>query len=293
MDEGAKHVVAAEALDSLRTRGAEIRAKIAANRQRRLAIAAAMKTEAGVEEHEINKRTLAGVAYLDAGKIYSPEGRNIAELYTLAHECGHMFLQRAGSPGYRLSSHVKELEAESYAHQAFRHHGMRVPKHITRRARAYVGSWIEKDREAGIEIDPRVVDFANGVRSPYEPLRDIPTTWRRAGARSLPLPLSLRLRRVLGFLRPIANDPIWQGAQRMGSFAYHHWAFAVAVLLLLQTGYFGSEIARQLLPDLDLDQPTWRRLVALLSYSVVWACCAVLARTMIGRWPLDHRDGPG
>src|SRR5262245_38944774 len=102
-------------------KGAEIRAKIAANRAKRLRIAEAMKREAGVTEHTVHKEDFGGIAYIGTGKIYSPEGRKIVQLYTLAHECGHIFLHNS-RPGYGLPSHVKEFEAESYAHQAFCEH---------------------------------------------------------------------------------------------------------------------------------------------------------------------------
>jgi hypothetical protein len=98
------------------------------------------------------------------------------QLYTLAHECGHIFLHNEG-PGYALPSHIKELEAESYAHQAFREHGMTVPRRLSNWGRNYVGSWIDKDRAANIPIDPRAIAYAAGRRSPYEPLRMVPATW--------------------------------------------------------------------------------------------------------------------
>src|SRR5262245_13252011 len=84
----------------------EIRAKIAANRARRLAIADAMKREAGVTAHSVHKEDFGGLAYIGTGKIYSPEGRKIVQLYTLAHECGHIFLHNS-DPGYWLPGHVK------------------------------------------------------------------------------------------------------------------------------------------------------------------------------------------
>src|SRR5262245_56870806 len=100
-------------------RGAEIRDKIAANRSMRLAIADAMKREAGVTEHTVheNKEDLSGLAYIGTGSSIS-RGRKIVQLHTLAHECGHIFLHNSGE-GYWLPGHVKEFEAESYAHQAF------------------------------------------------------------------------------------------------------------------------------------------------------------------------------
>jgi hypothetical protein len=136
-----------------------------------------MKREAGVTGHEVNKEDFAGLAYLGTGQIKSPEGRKILQLSTLAHECGHIFLHSC-EPGYSLPGHVKEMEAESYAHQSFREHGMTMPRHLTQWGRTYVGSWIEKDLAAGVQIDRRVVAYVTGSRSPYEPLRFVPSTWK-------------------------------------------------------------------------------------------------------------------
>ncbi|MEW5964652.1 MAG: hypothetical protein AB1749_13960 [Pseudomonadota bacterium] len=252
-----------------------------------------MKAEAGVGEHQINRRALSGRAYLDAGKIYSPEGRNIAQLYVLAHECGHIFLQRAGGPGYRLPSHVKELEAESYAHQAFRHHGMRVPKHVTRHARSYVETWIKKDRAAGWRIDERAEQFSRGLRSPYEPLRDIPITWRRTGARSLPKPLAVRLRELLGVLRPVIQDPIWAYARRMFGFAVWQWIYAFTAIMLVTMLFSDLEFVQRFVPDAGKGEFSARRQLTLHSYAILWSCCALSLRTMIGRWPASARERDG
>lgn len=287
------HDFPAAADRSRRMSGEEIRAKIEFNRQRRLAIAAAMKSEAGVEDHLINERDLSGLAYLEAGKIHSPEGRNIAQLYVLAHECGHIFLQRLGGPGYRLPSHVKELEAESYAHQAFRHHGMRVPKHVTQRARWYVGTWIDKDRAAGIRIDRRAEKFVRGLRTPYEPLRDIPSTWRRAGAKSLPVPVSVRLHKLLECLSLLVEDPIWTDARRMLRFAFWQWIYAFGIIVIVSATFSDSVLVRQIVPDVGQGQFPARRLFTTHSYATAWACIALLLRTMIGRWPASARERDG
>lgn len=138
-----------------------------------------MKREAGVVDHAVNRthEDLSGLAWLDTGHIRSPQGRNMAQLYILAHECGHIFLHGRG-PGRHLPTHVMEMEAESYAHQAFRVHGMEPPRRMTLAGRHYVGSWIAADRARGIPIDPRAETYAAGQRSPYEPLRAVPAAWR-------------------------------------------------------------------------------------------------------------------
>src|SRR5262245_46558601 len=153
-----------------------------------------MKNEAGVTAHTVNEENLVGLAYIGTGGIYSPEGRKIVQLYTLAHECGHIFLHNSGD-GYTLPGHVKELEAESYAHQAFREHGMTLPRKLSKWGRTYVGSWIEKDRAANIPIDPRAVAYAAGRRSPYEALRMVPTTWKIFRAAASPAAPTIAARR--------------------------------------------------------------------------------------------------
>jgi hypothetical protein len=160
-------------------KGDEIRARIEANRRKRLEIAEAMKREAGVTDHEINYRDLGGLAYTGTGQIMSPEGRKIMELYTLAHECGHIFLHSIGTPGNRLPDHVKELEASLYAHQALAEYGMATPRVWTDWSRVYVGQWITKDRAAGIRIDPQAQAYANGSLPTFAPLRTVPATWRK------------------------------------------------------------------------------------------------------------------
>jgi hypothetical protein len=157
--------------------GDEIRAKIEENRKKRLAIGEAMKREAGVTGHEIRTHDDGGWARLETGLINAPDSENMRKLTTIAHECGHVFLHGIGTPGYRLPPHVMEMEAESYAHQAFLVHGMRIVKRRSDWGRVYVGTWVEKDRAKGVPIDPRVIEYVAGRRSPYAPLRAVPSTW--------------------------------------------------------------------------------------------------------------------
>src|SRR5262249_30966007 len=157
-------------------KGDEIRAKIADNRAKRLRIAEAMKQEAGVTEHTVHQEDFGGLAYIGTGRIYSPKGRKIVQLYTLGHECGHIFLHNSG-PGSALPGHIMEFEAESYAHQAFREHGMTVPRRLSDWGRKYVASCIDKDGAAKTPIAPRALAYATGRLSAYDPLRMVPSTW--------------------------------------------------------------------------------------------------------------------
>lgn len=268
-----------------RPSGEEIRAKIEANRQKRLAMADAMKREAGVVDHNVWAKESEGLAELAQRRIHSPAGRNMGQLYIVAHECGHIFLH-GREPGIRFPPHVMELEAESYAHHAFRHYGMRPSKDTTAFARWYVRYWIEKDRADGIPIDPRAMAFANGTRSPYEPLREVPDPWRKTGSARVaahwPLPRGMRPRVDLG-VRPIREE--------LRSLLH-------TALTGFLTGYFGSPIAAMLYPDAPLVrmllQPDpymydLEPVVHRLAIGLVIACLFVLLKTMVRR-PHAARD---
>jgi hypothetical protein len=257
--------------------GAEIRAKIAANRAKRLAIADAMKREAGVRGHTVHKEDFSGLAYIGTGRILSPEGRKITQLYILAHECGHIFLQDSGE-GYWLPAHVKELEAESYAHQAFREHGMTLPRRLSDWGRRYVGEWIEKDRVAGIGIDPRAEAYAAGRRSPYEPLRMVPATWRIfKGLSRVPIGTRTRLR-LTTFLpeRLVAEAAL---ILRMVAGSALHGTTVCMVAL-------GIFLAHHPLPEIFPKPPgevTGLEMLAGLCGGLLIANLAVIVRTMVRR----------
>ena len=55
-----------------------------------------------------------------------------------------------------------------------------MPKRVTQWGRQYVGKWVAEDRTMGVAMDPRAEAYANGSRSPLEPLRAVPDTWRAA-----------------------------------------------------------------------------------------------------------------
>jgi hypothetical protein len=71
-----------------------------------------------------------GHAWMDTGHILAPTGTTRRQLYILADECGHIALHSA--PRTRSKPrHVKEHEAESYAHRALTAHGLEVPEEST------------------------------------------------------------------------------------------------------------------------------------------------------------------
>lgn len=142
-----------------------------AARQRYEIIAEALKREAGVTRHYTHN-FIGGLAWSDQGRILAPQGITRRQLYVLAHECGHVLLH--GTPeGMRKPAHVKEHEAEVYAHRAFKRYGLEVPDKSAQWARAYVGLWIMKDKVAGVPICKMAADFALNARSPHDPLPSI------------------------------------------------------------------------------------------------------------------------
>ena len=127
-----------------------------ASAQRFLAIAEALKKEAGVTLH-VARLSLTGRAYPD-GKIEAPKGITRKQLYILAHECAHVALDHFGGGKPR---HVEELEAEQWAHAALRRHGIPVPRDMTKRAKGYVAHKIRQATNAGAKrIDPAARKYA-------------------------------------------------------------------------------------------------------------------------------------
>lgn len=220
--------------------GAIIRRRIAANAQKRFEIAEAMKAEAGVFAHQITRERGGGIAWTDRARILAPAGENRVQLATLAHECGHVFLHAKGTPGFWLPGHVQEMEAESYAHQAFAAHGMRMPAQVTSWGRRYVGEWVEADRANGVRIDPRAEAYANGTRSPFEPLRAVPLTWRLSGSPLLRFPEEAAV--CLPAADPSARPSVFYAAwwkrkalavlaKLQAAIPVHSWVRSIAVLL--------------------------------------------------------------
>jgi hypothetical protein len=139
-----------------------------AAKERYKLIAEAMKREAGVRRHYTHK-SISGLAWIGSGKILAPDGITRRQLYVLAHECGHIVLHSSAAT-WNKPGHIKEHEAETYAHRAFERYGLEVPEKSAQWARAYVGQWIMKDRAAGISVCPMAEAFASGRRAPDEPL---------------------------------------------------------------------------------------------------------------------------
>ena len=111
-----------------------------------LTIAEAIKAEAGVVHHRLTSG-LHGWAFSEHGIIHAPEGRTRKQLYILAHECGHVALNHKMNGA--KPRHVKEHEAEVWAHAALRRHGVPVPRAMTRQAKQYVAEKIHRAKRCG------------------------------------------------------------------------------------------------------------------------------------------------
>lgn len=169
--------------DNRRRIGEELHAARRAARERYRLIAAALKAEAGIRRHYIHKE-ISGLAWSDRQRILAPAGITRRQLYVLAHECAHVVLH-GRSETWDKPGHVKEHEAETYAHRAFQRYGLEVPPKSARWARDYVGEWIMKDRAAGIPICSMAEEFANGQRSPHDPLPALDASPQRDFSRKL------------------------------------------------------------------------------------------------------------
>jgi len=63
-------------------------------------------------------KSISGLAWIGSGKILAPHGITRRQLYVLAHECGHIVLHSSAAT-WNKPGHIKEHEAETYAHRAF------------------------------------------------------------------------------------------------------------------------------------------------------------------------------
>jgi hypothetical protein len=184
----------------------------------------------------------------------------------VAHECGHIFLHNDGV-GYHFPGHVKELEAESYAHQAFRQHGMTMPDGLTEWGRAYVGSWVEKDRAAGIPIDPRAVAYASGRRSPYEPLRMIRETWECDAS---------SVRKAMLAAKRFWSS-LWREALEFASYAVRHARYASRLTFFALLAAHALPRAGDVFPK-PTDDIVWAEFETALMLGLLWANVAVMWR---------------
>jgi hypothetical protein len=108
------------------------------------------------------RKALSGRAFLDSKRIEAAKPVTRKALYIWLHECAHAHLH----VGSRKPRHVEEMEAEKWAHEKMREHGVPVPKAMTKRAKRYVARKIEQAHVRGAKrIDPAAQAFVGRAKS--------------------------------------------------------------------------------------------------------------------------------
>ena len=103
------------------------------------------------------RRDLTGVAWVYWRAVAAPWPPTTRKrLYFLAHEIGHILLDHRGQrPPY-----VQEFEAEIFAHKLLEREDIPVPESMTKRAKAYVFTYIKKRILRGLWVDPDITNWA-------------------------------------------------------------------------------------------------------------------------------------
>jgi hypothetical protein len=90
------------------------------------------------------RKSLTGSAFYTRKHLAAPAPKTRKSLYIFLHECAHAHLHV--NAGREKKKHVREFEAEKWAHEKMREHGIPVPRAMTKRAKQYVA---RKIRQAG------------------------------------------------------------------------------------------------------------------------------------------------
>jgi hypothetical protein len=111
------------------------------------------------------RRSLSGRCHYKAKLIETPKPVTRKSLYIFLHEVGHAVLHEplfAMHGRHALpAKHVCELQAEQFAHDKMREHGIAVPRSMTQRAKRYVGRKLYQARRRGMKrADPDAIRFA-------------------------------------------------------------------------------------------------------------------------------------
>lgn len=114
------------------------------------------------------RKSLSGIHYGGQKRlIEAPKPVTRKSLYIFLHECAHAHLH---TDGKKRPRHVEEMEAEKWAHQTMREHGISVPRSMTTRAKSYVARKIEQAKRRGAKsIDKAAQDFARRTSSQGKP----------------------------------------------------------------------------------------------------------------------------
>jgi hypothetical protein len=134
--------------------GAELQAARKAAAERFTAIAMRYVPEGYTVEY---RKSLSGRHWGTRKLIQAPRPVTRKSLYIFLHECAHAHLHVERRP----KAHVREMEAEKWAHDKMRENGVPVPRSMTKRAKAYVGRKIgQAERRGAKRIDPKARQFA-------------------------------------------------------------------------------------------------------------------------------------
>lgn len=127
-------------------------------------VAAKLAAEAGVVTVEETRSNLSGRASPRERWIKVPPPTTRRRLYIFAHECGHVALNHVG----KKPRHRQEYEAERWAHDALRRHGIAVPKKSTARAKKYVRQKIRQAIDRGAKhIDQEAAKWSGWAATAY------------------------------------------------------------------------------------------------------------------------------
>ena len=93
----------------------------------------------------------------ESKRIDAPRPVTRKALYIFLHECAHAHLHVDRKP----KAHVREMEAEMWAHARMREHGIAVPRAMTARAKRYVARKIVQAKRCGAKsIDRKAAQYA-------------------------------------------------------------------------------------------------------------------------------------
>lgn len=135
--------------------GADLQAARKAAAERFTAIAMQYVPEGYTVEY---RKSLSGRHFGKRMLIQAPRPVTRKSLYIFLHECAHAHLHRNCKPPV----HVMEMQAEKWAHDKMREHGVAVPRSMTLRAKRYVARKIRRARRAGAKsIDREAARFAS------------------------------------------------------------------------------------------------------------------------------------
>jgi hypothetical protein len=103
------------------------------------------------------RKSLSGRHYGKRKLIQAPRPVTRKSLYVFLHECADAHLHRDRKP----KAHVREMEAERWAQEKMREHGIPVPRDMTKRAKQYVARKIRVAIASGAKrIDANARRFA-------------------------------------------------------------------------------------------------------------------------------------